>query len=176
MQWGMRNWLLLIRSTGVKSGVWCRFSLLDRYRMLWAWYQNQGCYAMALIRLMIQESSYWDWSFLVKPSLRPPISCVIQVVGRHRRLSKNVFKQKLPTLMPSLITLDKNHFHVCNLVKQCSDSGHLNSFIFKPSSHQWYHAPLPGLWRPTWWWCYQFLQTSCFDFDGRKLQNRSEFD
>ena len=55
---------------------------------------NQGCYAMALIRMMIHESSYLDLSLLVNPTLRQPIGCVIQLVGRHQRLGKNEFKPK----------------------------------------------------------------------------------
>ena len=50
--------------------------------------RNQGCYAMALIWLMIHESSYLDSTLLVSPTLRQPIGYVIQVVGRHWRLGK----------------------------------------------------------------------------------------
>ena len=47
---------------------------------------NQGCYVMALIRLMIHESSYLDSTLLVNPTLRQPIGCVIQVVGAGKTL------------------------------------------------------------------------------------------
>ena len=67
---------------------------------------DQGCYAMALIWLMIHESSYLDSTLLVNPSLRQSIGCVIQVVGRHQRLGKNLFKPKFSTVMPSHSTLD----------------------------------------------------------------------
>ena len=62
---------------------------------------------MAPIRLMIHKSSYLDSTLLVNPSLRQPMGCVIQVVGRPRRLGKNVFKPKFSTVMPSHSTLGR---------------------------------------------------------------------